>query len=79
MDSYVRYEVDKLHPDTNYILRVASANLYTKSEFSEERRFKTRVGRTVHTICNVCSRLRSCCIVLLLPFINVIMFKNIFH
>ena len=79
MDSYVRYEVDELHPDTNYILRVASANQYTKSEFSEERRFKTRVGRTIHTICNVSSCLKSYSIVLLLPFINAVSLKNIFY
>ncbi|XP_065225584.1 neural cell adhesion molecule 2-like [Planococcus citri] len=79
MDSYMRYEVDELHPDTNYILRVASANQFTKSEFSEERRFKTRIGRTVHTICNICSRSKSCSFVLLLPFINTVSLKNIFY
>lgn len=52
LGSYMSFQLPNLHPDTKYIVKVAAGNQYTISDFSEERKFKTRLGSSIYVICS---------------------------
>ncbi len=53
LNPYMNFNITKLFPDTKYVIRVAAGNNFTLSEFSSERKFKTKFGRaaSVEVIC----------------------------
>lgn len=52
LGSYMSFQLPNLHPDTKYVVKVAAGNQYTISDFSEERKFKTRLGSSIYMICS---------------------------
>ena len=65
----MKFQLTNLHPETKYVSRVAAGNEFTVSEFSEEKKFKTRVGGSLSLICNFSVK-RSCDLILLIVLLS---------
>lgn len=69
----MRFNITNLIADTKYVIRVAAGNEYTRSEFSQERKFKTKFGRTGDVICCATNNQKYNFILLILIFMNFVL------